>query len=189
MPLIKAHCWTAQTLTQPPDLPRLSLLEKDACSPLHLPIYPSQPSQVIAHRASAICPALKTLSHCNFCLARFASSPCFGRPRTALQPAHSFCSMRTPLPSESARPRHLSAPLASASRVAMASASTAQEALRAWLNLLPPDQQRAAESAMGADWPASAGASRRAYPCSSLRRAYPFAQPSRPSDNAYTRGA
>ena len=41
----------------------------------------------------------------------------------------------------------------------MASASTAQEALRAWLNLLPPDQRRAAESAMGAGWPASAEAS------------------------------
>ena len=41
----------------------------------------------------------------------------------------------------------------------MASAPTAQEALRAWLNLLPPDQRRAAESAMGAGWPASAEAS------------------------------
>ena len=34
----------------------------------------------------------------------------------------------------------------------MASAPTAQEALRAWLNLLPPDQRRATESAMGVGW-------------------------------------
>ncbi|CAE7569313.1 unnamed protein product [Symbiodinium sp. KB8] len=48
---------------------------------------------------------------------------------------------------------------ASASRVAMASPQTAQEALRAWLNLLPPDQRLAAQSVMGAGWPASAKAS------------------------------
>ena len=46
----------------------------------------------------------------------------------------------------------------------MASAPTAQEALRAWLNLLPPDQRRAAESAMGAGWPASAEASHEPNP-------------------------
>ena len=40
----------------------------------------------------------------------------------------------------------------------MASAPTAQEALRAWLNLLPPDQRQAAESVMGAGWLASADA-------------------------------
>ena len=41
----------------------------------------------------------------------------------------------------------------------MASPQTAQEALRAWLNLLPPDQRLAAQSVMGAGWPASAKAS------------------------------
>ncbi|OLP83471.1 hypothetical protein AK812_SmicGene35767 [Symbiodinium microadriaticum] len=41
----------------------------------------------------------------------------------------------------------------------MAAPQTAQEALRAWLNLLPPEERRAAQSAMGATLPASAQAS------------------------------
>ena len=47
------------------------------------------------------------------------------------------------------------APLASEFRVAMAAPQTAQEALRAWLNLLSPEERRVAESAMGATLPAS----------------------------------
>ena len=39
---------------------------------------------------------------------------------------------------------------------AMASAPTAQEALRAWLNLLPTDQREAFQSAMGASLPGAA---------------------------------
>ena len=41
----------------------------------------------------------------------------------------------------------------------MAAPQTAQEALRAWLNLLSPEERRAAESAMGATLPSSAQAS------------------------------
>ena len=37
----QAHCWTDRTLTQPHELPRRSLLEKSACTPLHSPIYRS----------------------------------------------------------------------------------------------------------------------------------------------------
>ena len=40
----------------------------------------------------------------------------------------------------------------------MASAKSVPEALRAWLNLLPAEQRREVESAMGAGWPTAADA-------------------------------
>ena len=51
------------------------------------------------------------------------------------------------------------APLGFSSCFAMAAPQTAQQALRAWLNLLSPEERRIAESRMGATLPASAAAS------------------------------
>ena len=58
----------------------------------------------------------------------------------------------------------------------MAAPQTAQEALRAWLNLLSPEERRAAQSKMGATLPASAEAS--VEPTSVDTPAEPTASPS-----------
>ena len=88
--------------------------------------------------------------------ARLASCPAYAGPGPLL-PMH--CTASCTAASRVAFSCLVLAPLASAFEIAMAAPQTAQEALRAWLNLLPPEERRAAQSKMGATLPASAEAS------------------------------
>ena len=90
------------------------------------------------------------------CLRQASPLPIVYWARTAF--AHAF-SASFPIASRACINLACAASLGFSFRLAMAAPQSAQEALRAWLNFLSPEQRRAAESQMGAALSASATAS------------------------------
>ena len=108
-------------------------------SQLHLHVSWCHAYQVKTQACSQMCPGLNVALHGEHFCARSASSPAVAGPGplVANTPPCILHSCHEDLHSTVM----LLATLASASRIAMAAPQTAQEALRAWLNYLPPESE------------------------------------------------
>ena len=141
------------TWTRLPNLPRLSLSEKEAfllLSPIFLRAMLSGDSS----GQPLVCPGLNLIRMQAFLRqVRLSLTTCL--PRTAS--AFALCSLLCSCKQKCMQLPAL-ASLGFSFYFAMAAPQTAQEALQAWLKLLSPEERREAQSKMGASLPASAEA-------------------------------